>query len=62
MYSRPGDSYTWIDGVTYTLSNNTATVLSVQQVEDVIVYELGFNHWIFLQEQMCKQPVILTLG
>ena len=31
------DSYTWIDGVTYTVSNNTASYTYHKQVLDVIV-------------------------
>ena len=38
------DSYTWIDGVTYTPQVISATLLLEQQVADVIAWYLRLNH------------------
>ncbi|GAB1450156.1 hypothetical protein MASR2M47_02120 [Draconibacterium sp.] len=56
------DSYTWIDGNTYTASNNVAqwTLTNAAGCDSVVTLDLTINK--FLSEPMCRLLVILIHG
>ena len=59
------DSFTWIDGITYTESNNTASfnLSSVEGCDSLILLDLTINNSVYFEQELTECPGIpVTVG